>query len=172
MKIDRSKPFALLFIAVLVAFSIKAQSVHFNFTDGTSSSYSLEDVRKVTYDSDMMNIYLLDGSIYSWNLSAIGNYQYSDSPINIANLLSTWEASIYPNPTNKLLHINFNLPEENEITITLFDLQGKLVVEKALGKKPPGENQEVLDISTLLNGTYICRIISENTTITKKVIKY
>ena len=52
-----------------------AQSIHFNFIDGTNTSYNLEDLRKITFDADVMNLHMLDGSLYAWNVSTIGHYQ-------------------------------------------------------------------------------------------------
>ena len=65
----------------------------------TQSSYGLEDVRKITFDGDLMNLHLLDGSLYTWNVSTI-------------------------------LNVSFNLPKANDMSIALYDLQGKVVLEK------------------------------------------
>jgi len=64
-----------LFISLMLfTTELNAQSIHFNYTDGTNASYNLEDVRKITFDADVMNLHLWDGSVYSWNVSTIGYY--------------------------------------------------------------------------------------------------
>jgi hypothetical protein len=148
--------------------------VNFNFTNGTSTSYNLEDVRKITFDADVMHLHLFDGSVYSWNVSTIGHFDYNDSSVNIEEVLSLvnfWEVTVFPNPTNNLLNVQYNLPKEDLITISLYNLQGKLVVEQQFGKQAKGENQETIDITTLPAGTYICKIAGQNNIITKKVMK-
>lgn len=168
------KPIMLFLLMVLCSFGLRAQNVNFNFTNGTSTSYMLEDVRKITFDGDVMNLHLFDGSMYAWNVSTIGQFNYNDTSVNIEEVLSlvnSWEVALFPNPTNNLLNVRFNLPKEDTITITLFNLQGKLITEKPFGKKMQGINQETVDITDLPAGTYICKIAGQNNIITKKVMK-
>jgi hypothetical protein len=171
---NKSKPIALLGIAMLFTVGLRAQSIHFNYTDGTNASYNLEDVRKITFDADLMNLHLLDGSVYGWNVSTIGVYQYNESSLNVQEWLSTanaWEVVIFPNPTSTNLNVRYNLPKEDELTITLFDMQGNLIFKKNLGKQVSGKHQETLDLNSISQGTYVCRISGQQNTITKTVIK-
>jgi hypothetical protein len=170
----KSKTIALLGIVILFSVGFRAQSIHFHFTDGTNALYNVVDVRKITFDADLMNLYLLDGSVYAWNASTIGHYQYGESPLNVQEWLSNanaWEVVIFPNPTSATLNVRYKLPKEDEITIVLFDIQGKLILQKRLGKKVSGEHQETLDLASILKGTYVCRILGKQNTITKTVIK-
>ena len=41
---------------------------------------------------------------------------------------------IYPNPVFEQATIKFNLPEEGNTNVTIFDLQGKLISNANLGK--------------------------------------
>ncbi len=170
----KSKTIALLLMLILFTVGLRAQSIRFNYTDGTNASYNLEDVRKITFDANVMNLHLLDGSMYAWNVSTIGHYQYDESSLNVQewlNIANAWDVMIFPNPTSANLNVCFNLPKEDEITIALFDKQGKLILQKSLGKQVPGEHQETLDLSNIPQGTYVCRISGKQNTITKKIIK-
>ena len=126
----------LLAVILLLSKVNYAQNIHFNYTNGSSANYNLEDVRKITFDLDVKNLYLWDGSIYSWNVSTIENYNYEESPANIQELLNKANAmdfSVSPNPTNTVLNIHFNLPIADEVLIGLYDMNGKLIIEKNLG---------------------------------------
>ena len=107
---NKSKPIALLGAAMLMGTTSFAQSIHFNYTDGTNASYNLEDVRKITFDADVMNLHLLDGSVYAWNVSTIGHYEYDETSLNLNEWISAanaWEVSVYPNPTSTDLQLGF-----------------------------------------------------------------
>jgi hypothetical protein len=174
MKKNKLKPWTLLVATLLMGTMSFAQSIHFNYTDGTNAAYNLVDIRKVTFDADVMNLHLLDGSIYAWNVSTIGYYQYDESSVSALNLLNNanaWEVNVYPNPTSTSLNISFNLPQADVISINLFDTQGKLVSEKQIGKKESGKYQEVIDLTNIPQGTYVCRIAGKHNTITKQIIK-
>jgi len=168
------KKILLGFIAMLLSTISFSQKIHFNYTDSTKSSYGLEDVRKITFEGDVMNLHLLDGSLYAWNVSTIGNYEYEETPLNTQELLNkanAWDLSVFPNPTSTNLNVSFNLPKADEMSIALYDLQGKVVLEKKLGTKAMGKYQEVLNISALPNGVYVCRISGVHNSITKQIIK-
>jgi hypothetical protein len=168
------KTITLLGIAILITVGLRAQSIHFNYTDGTYASYNLEDVRKITFDADLMNLHLLNGTVYSWNVSTIGNYKYNESSLNVQHWLNNdnnWEVVVFPNPTSSTLNVLYNLPKEDEITIELFDMQGKLIFSEKIGKQVSGEHHNAIDASNLTKGSYECRINGLQQSVTKTVIK-
>ncbi len=159
---------------MLFTVGLRAQSIHFNYTDGTNASYNLADVRKITFDTDLMNLHLWDGSVYGWNVSTIGDYQYNESLLNVQEWLNSANARevlIFPNPTSTNLNVRYNLAKEDDITIALFDMQGKLILQKRVGKQVSGEHQETLNLTSIPQGNYGCRISGQQNTITKTVIK-
>lgn len=164
----------LLGAALLMGTMSFAQSIQLNCTDGTNTSYNLEDVRKITFDADVMNLHLLDGSMYAWNVSTIGNYEYDETLLNINDWLiaaNAWDVQVYPNPSSSDLHVRFKLPKADEISIGLYDMQGELILEKKMGDKISGEHHETFDIKDLPQGSYVCRIIGKQNMITKQLIK-
>jgi hypothetical protein len=168
------KTIALLGITMLFSVGLRAQGIHFNYTDGTNASYNLQDVRKITFDVDLMNLHLWDGTVYAWNVSTIGYYQYDESSLNVQEWLNNanaWEVAIFPNPTITNLNVSYNLPKEDEIMIALFDMQGKLIIQKNLGKQVSGKHQETLDLTVMPHGSYVCRISGQNNMISKTVLK-
>lgn len=168
------KPLVLLALALLMGQMNYAQSIDFDYTDGTNTSYNIDDVRKITFDADVMNLHFLDGSVYSWNVSTVGNFQYDETSLIVEELINTvnaWEITVFPNPTSNYLQVRFNLPTEDEITISLYDVQGKILLVKHFGKHVSGMHQRTLDLTNVTEGTYVCRIVSQNNSITKKIIK-
>lgn len=174
MSKNKSKLIVVLVAAMLMGTMNYAQSIHFNYSDGTNASYNLGDVRKITFDADVMNLHLLDGSVYAWNVSTIGQYEYDETSLNLNEWISAvnaWEVQVYPNPTSTEFHVRFNLPDDDEVSIALHDLQGKMILEKKMGIKISGEHQETLDLKNLPQGAYVCRIIGKQSSITKILIK-
>jgi hypothetical protein len=166
----------LFLLVLIISFSIEmnAQSVHFDYSDGTNNAYNLKDVRKATFNSDVMNLQFWDGTVYSWNVSTIKQFQYDQNTVNIAELLTnanTWNVNVFPNPTNDLLQVSFSLIEAEEITISIFDVQGKLIILKKSEFKRIGNTKETIDLSIVPDGTYICQIKGARNTITKIITK-
>ena len=100
--------------------------------------------------------------------------QYDESSVNVQawlNDANAWEVAVYPNPTSTTLNVRFIMPKEDEVSIGLYDMQGKQVLLKNLGNKSFGSHQEMLDLTDIPNGTYVCRISGKYNSITKQVIK-
>ena len=166
----------MLSLAFALCFSTftNAQSIFFDYSDGTNAAYNLSDIRKITFDLDLMQLHMNDGSIFSRNVSTIGHYQYSESAVNVENLLTylnDWKLQIFPNPTADALNLRYHLPKDDKITISIFDLQGKLIFEQVAGEKLSGENQDIIDLRQIAAGTYICRISGKSNSISKQIIK-
>lgn len=75
--------------------------------------------------------------------------------------------SIYPNPTNGFLNVEFNTTLFGEISYELFDSFGRLVLLENLSKGKPTQ----VDVSTLQNGIYIIHVLTNNLSVKKFVIK-
>ncbi|MEN8927905.1 MAG: T9SS type A sorting domain-containing protein [Flavobacteriales bacterium] len=79
---------------------------------------------------------------------------------------------VYPNPTNNVLNINFELANASSpAQIYLFDMNGRIVRTISNNFQNSGFNQLTTDISELNNGVYLLQIVSEGKSITKRVVK-
>ena len=83
------------------------------------------------------------------------------------NSSSQWNInySIYPNPTDGILFIKSN--NNSSIEFTVQNVEGIIIVDKFLNS----ENTHKIDISSLIPGIYIVKLISQSSTVTKKIIK-
>ena len=68
------------------------------------------------------------------------------------------EAKIFPNPMNANGVISFHLPTTSELTITMFDVTGKVISTIADGLFEAGKNNVAINTATLENGMYLVAI--------------
>jgi hypothetical protein len=84
--------------------------------------------------------------------------------VNVDNELSSPETSIisiYPNPVDDILTIEFMMEESSQITLELFDLTGKSLIMKEYQLKQ-GRNVITMDLSVQLSGYYFLKISHDN----------
>ncbi len=74
---------------------------------------------------------------------------------------------LYPNPAKDLVSINFNEVLSENMSISIFDIQGKLVLSK---KSLDLDNEASLDISNLESGMYFVKLKNGQQLATKKLI--
>lgn len=76
---------------------------------------------------------------------------------------------IYPNPAATKTTFLFWLEEPENITLNIFDLSGKLVFQKKMGRLMKGENQIAVDLSGLKDGLYTSVLIARNKKVSQKL---
>jgi hypothetical protein len=152
-----------LFLFLLVLFpalSVNAQDINFNFTTGSSQSYNIEDIRKITFDNLLMLIHLTDGSVYTIDTETIEDNTYTQ--INALSDINSLCIDIFPNPVQNTLHILYG-KEQNPI-VTIFDQMSKIVLEKNICNSS-------IDVSNLTPATYIVIVKVNHISKSFKLIK-
>lgn len=153
---------------------IKSQSVFFNYSDGNTSAYALQDVRKIDFLDEMMNLHLNDGTVYSWSISSIGYYEYSpDAPLKIEDWLgkaNNLQVKVFPNPSNVEQTVSMMLPIDEELILQVLDASGKMAMERNLGKLGKGEHIFPLEF-TGTAGHYTLVLRNTHFSVSKKLIR-
>jgi len=90
--------------------------------------------------------------------------------INASN--NTFESKIkmYPNPVESNSTIEFTIGKSENLTITVYDLSGRIVQTKQLGNMPKGAQKIQLQLSDLSNGSYFLTLRGDTETKTAKFI--
>ena len=77
----------------------------------------------------------------------------------------------YPNPAEDQMTIAYQLAQENELTIILYDQFGRPVLTKAVGKQTAGPQEVRMDIGSLASGIYYYQLRSDQFRVTRKFVK-
>ena len=86
------------------------------------------------------------------------------------NDIKPFKAAVYPNPTNGMVNISYNLENDAKVTLRITTIQGQIIQQTKVDK-PSGLQTDNLDLSGLTNGIYFVSINSTNGTYTAKLIK-
>lgn len=97
-----------------------------------------------------------------------GNNHYTPSSFVEVSVIRKLE--VFPNPATDQLSIEFELTEVNPVSIGLFDVTGKRVIEIADNEISSGINTLNIDISSLCSGIYYLAIQNNSGKLVKKVI--
>lgn len=86
---------------------------------------------------------------------------------DIKDILNGFTINIYPNPTNGTLYIDHTSTDSiPTFKLYIYDLKGTLLINKTTKEK-----RTLLDLSKKPKGTYLLRIISEDSSSDWKIIK-
>lgn len=78
--------------------------------------------------------------------------------------------SVYPNPTNTIVNIDYTLENSSDVVLRVTNIQGQVITEIKT-EKSSGLNTDTLDLSSQSSGMYFLTLTSGNNTFTTKVVK-
>jgi hypothetical protein len=106
-----------------------------------------------------------------------GEFTYStkaelayDITIDVNEILSAEDVSIYPNPVTKTANIEFNLYNNSDVNVAIFDILGKNVMNLYEGDMMSGSNSIKMDVNELNEGIYFVKLQMSNQVVTKKIM--
>lgn len=76
----------------------------------------------------------------------------------------------YPNPFNPETNIKFSIPEQQNVTLKIFDAIGREVSNKFIGNLSPAVYEYRFNSAGLTSGIYFYRLVTDKFTDTKKMI--
>ncbi len=85
------------------------------------------------------------------------------------NLLAD-DINVFPNPVNGNATIEFSIYDDSDVSISLYDVIGKNVMNIYEGRLQNGPNKVNMNTSDINKGVYFVRVKAGNSIVTKKVI--
>lgn len=76
----------------------------------------------------------------------------------------------YPNPFNIMTSINYTIPEDAMVTLSIFNIQGQLIAQPVNEFKAAGHYTFIFDASNLASGTYIYKLSAGSFAQIKKML--
>jgi hypothetical protein len=76
----------------------------------------------------------------------------------------------YPNPFNPTTTINFVLPKESKINLSIYDINGKLVSKIFDGNMNSGKHSITWSGNNIASGVYFCKLTTDGFEDTKKML--
>jgi hypothetical protein len=78
--------------------------------------------------------------------------------------------SVYPNPANENIAIDFSLRAESTVNVSIADLSGKVVYTSNLGNKTAGASSLNVNTAAFANGIYVVNVLTNNGIATEKLV--
>ena len=109
----------------------------------------------------------LEGDIPAW--SDNGLFMVSSlSQVVIPEVYSLSQA--YPNPFNPTTTLNFAIPVDNEVTLSIYNLQGRKVATLINGNMKVGYHSVVWDANSYASGVYFVKMVAGEYLKTQKLM--
>lgn len=117
---------------------------------------------------DPENLAIIDSL---WNEKNRPNITDPTDPNSNLNQAENFNYNYYPNPVITDLNIEYLLKENSEVTITLYDMTGRITTTIPKIHQQEGLYTETIDCSTLSKGSYILQITVNQESVNQKINK-
>lgn len=147
--------------------SAASEWVNIGFVEGNGTS---TETRFYSFtDEDVKS------GIYSYRLKQVdfdGTFRYYElaGEVEIEIPLAYWLSQNYPNPFNPTTKISWQIKNDGQVTIKVYDQLGKEVVTLVNEEKPAGSYEVEFNASSLASGVYYYKITAGSFVDTKKMI--
>ncbi len=136
------------------------------FVDGKGTT---NNVSNYTYTDSKLN-----SGKYSYRIKQVdfnGNFEYFslNSSIDISAPKKFTLSQNYPNPFNPSTKIDYEIPADSKVNITIYDISGKEVQQVVNEYQKAGYYTAQFNASRLSSGTYFYKLTTGNDIITKKM---
>jgi len=120
----------------------------------------------LTLENNGSKLELRDGEVKSVRISKSERLS-----ISTAGMINTYYlANCYPNPFNPSTNIKYNIAEEEEVSLIVYDILGNKVKTLVDAVESAGEHNVKFDGRELSSGVYIYKLVTRSFNATKKMI--
>ena len=149
--------FKFAFAIFMYSICAQAQTMYVRPIVGTQTSYAVSNVQKITFSGGNMMVTPISGAVDTYALSENRYVNFVDLTLETSQFEAKKGLYMYPNPATTVLNIE-NLESASPFdTIEIIPLQGQLLQKQKANTFP-----FQIDISSLPQGMYLCRITSQN----------
>ena len=148
--------------------STQANEYYWNFGDGATSTE--QNPIHIYSDTGTMLVSLTVANEMGCTDAEIDTIQISGTIVDIENInVDPTNIKLYPNPVNNQLTIDFDLDNPTEISINVYDLLGRKMIQQP--KNNYSKERLQLDMSRLDVGLYFVTFEGRNVQWVEKVVK-
>lgn len=125
---------------------------------------------------NLVTLTVTDTTVLSKDTTHISQHIYSVSwtvsytTVGIKEVKAKLELTIFPNPASEFLNVNYSLKDESEITLSLIDASGRVVLKERPFKAKPGDYSTKLDVASVSPGNYVLAFKLNQQTIHQNII--
>ena len=110
----------------------------------------------------------LFGDIPEWSSNGIFNISlYSQDQIKPEKFIIK---SIYPNPFNPITNIEYGLPEDSFVSVSIYDISGRMVDELISSNQLAGYHRVTWDAGAQASGLYFIKLTAGHYQQTQKLM--
>jgi len=159
--------FFLMFISLFIIGH--AQSMYINDKTGNITTIVLNSLKHLSFNSGHLIVNSKSGGAQSIVLSEIKILTFTPITGLPDDAKDFLDFRLYPNPVGDFMSVELPKSNDNSVRIELLSLEGRVLYTQSGDSQT--ESAITINVSSLKQGLYLCRILNDNKINTQKFIK-
>ena len=155
------------------------QELFINLSNGSNYTIDLVELNSITFTQEEMNLNYNDGTVQSWDVGEISFMYYNEDVTSISETERSKgiDLSVYPNPARGRIGIRYETKFPGKNVVSILDASGR-EVDRILSEEQPAGVYELswkggeAPHNPISGSTYFCRIQTNQSVITKKLVLF
>jgi len=89
--------------------------------------------------------------------------------VGVDEITTVTNFSVYPNPANEIVNVSYELASAGNVSLTVTDISGKVIMSNDLGVQTAGSYKSNLNTASLANGVYFYTLTVDGISTTTKM---
>jgi hypothetical protein len=136
-----------------------------DFTVGYCENGDVPEFKLFRSSTGMLNE--LSGNITAWSsntVTVLDDLSLTNMPTEVSL------SPAYPNPFNPSTSLSYTVPQDGNITLSVYDINGRLVEDLVSSYQKAGNYNAVWNASNISSGVYFVRLSASSEILTQKVM--
>jgi hypothetical protein len=157
---------SFVFLFALCLSGLKAQTMYVRPITATQIAYPVANISKLTFNAGNLLVANITGANGTYALSDLRYLNFTNLNLGLPTLEKAKSFYLYPNPVSSIMHLagDDQAPIER---IDIISFEGRLLLQQS----QMTSNALQVDVTTLPQGLYFCRITSGSNSQTIKFLK-
>jgi len=161
-----------ILIVVALVFTIStlsAQNMYVKEFNTTQTAYPISGIEKITFSTGDVNIHQSSGTVANYDLDSVRYIAFQVYTVGVSDFSEqNNKVLLYPNPVETQFNLRLETETPQNCVIEIFTLDGKLIYSE---KSELSNNIHTINVASLAQGTYLCKISNGKKISTTKFIK-
>ncbi len=149
----------LLLFGSLSALNAQTHNAVIQLQDGSQIPYPIATIEAFVFQNGSMSVHATTQTNHSFSIDTISSIRFEYGTVSQSRSSTRENLRVYPNPVTNLLTVEFDASSRGNMILEIVGMEGQLFLSQQVNS---GENRTEINVSSLAQGIYICRIRGTN----------
>lgn len=149
----------LLLFWSLSALNAQTHNVVIQLQNGSQIPYPIPTIEAFVFQNGTLIVHSSTQTNHSFPVDTISSVRFEFGTVSQSRSSTRENMRVYPNPVTHILTVEFDPNSRGNMILEIVGMEGQLFLSQQINS---GENRTEVNVSSLAQGIYICRIRGTN----------